>query len=293
MKVALLSHNQFGHAIAKFLHGQGKLDTILTIRPDKATNISDHATFNDILVPAHAITDINTDGAELLRQLKPDVLLVTGWSQIIKDETLQLVPRTIGTHPSLLPRYRGRAAIPWQILDEEEHGGITFMHLRPGHDTDASPILQQAVFDITPADDASSLYQKATDHAIAILNVWWDELLTEEGTPQDHDTATTCARRTPDDGRIDWTMEADTIARHIRAVTKPYPGAHGMHKGERHTFWKAAVPDENKHIGMPGQIVSKDADGILVSCGPYAGVCHETIKLYCDPTPYTMHERLT
>ena len=45
------------------------------------------------------------------------------------------------------------------------------------------------------------------------------------GEIQDDSKATYYPKRTPEDGKIDWSISALEIEHSIKAVTKPYPGA--------------------------------------------------------------------
>jgi methionyl-tRNA formyltransferase len=82
--------------------------------------------------------------------------------------------------------------------------------------------------------------------------------------PQDERFATWAARRTPADGEIDWTRPAPDIARLIRAVGRPYPGA----RSGALTIW-AARPSAagDRHLATPGQIVAHTGRGFTVACG--------------------------
>src|SRR3546814_20755574 len=56
---------------------------------------------------------------------------------------------------------------------------------------------------------------------------------------QDERHATWATKRTPADGRIDWTLPEAEIDRLIRAVGRPYPGAFTETKAERLPVWAA------------------------------------------------------
>jgi hypothetical protein len=60
-------------------------------------------------------------------------------------------------HPSLLPRYRGGSAIPWQIILGEEETGVTVF--RPDAGVDMGPIVvQRGGVRIADTDSAATLY---------------------------------------------------------------------------------------------------------------------------------------
>jgi methionyl-tRNA formyltransferase len=88
------------------------------------------------------------------------------------------------------------------------------------------------------------------------------------GTPQDHALASYCAKRTAEDGLIDWREPAPSILRLIRAVGDPYPGAFTFQKGERIVIEAArAFAPPGRYLGMPGQVQGHTETGFTVLCG--------------------------
>jgi methionyl-tRNA formyltransferase len=59
-------------------------------------------------------SDVNAaDTVNAVAALEPDLMFVVGWSQIAREPFLALAREGVfGMHPTLLPRHRGRAAIP-------------------------------------------------------------------------------------------------------------------------------------------------------------------------------------
>jgi len=86
-----------------------------------------------------------------------DLAVLAYVTQIVPEPLLQ-VPRlgSICFHPSVLPRYRGGSAIPWQLIRGETRTGVTVFWPDAGIDT--GPILLQRDAAIGPDDTAASLY---------------------------------------------------------------------------------------------------------------------------------------
>src|SRR3546814_18931002 len=85
---------------------------------------------------------------------------------------------------------------------------------------------------------------------------------------QDERYASWAAKRTPEDGRIDWRQNAIDIDPLIRAAGQAYPGA-WRSKGEKeHVVW-AARPwaAGGRHLAQHGQIIMRDQSGLAVACG--------------------------
>jgi methionyl-tRNA formyltransferase len=215
-------------------------------------------------------TDINSDPViDKLRSIEPDLCLVIGWSQICKQEFRNLAKLgNIGFHPSALPRFRGRAVIPWTILEQEKSSGSTLFWLDQG--IDSGPVVLQKIFSLVPDETAQSLYLKHLENLAGMLPeaVRLVENGSAPSTPQNPLHASYCAKRTPDDGIIDWHQSANFVLRFIRAVGKPYPGAFTFCSGEKLYIDHAVSSiDPNKFIGLTGQIQSHTADGFSVRCG--------------------------
>jgi len=70
--------------------------------------------------------ELNNKFNELFDELKPDVVFNQS-QHIIKKETLSKAKiGFINRHGALLPKYRGRLAPFWQLLNKEKFGGLTF-----------------------------------------------------------------------------------------------------------------------------------------------------------------------
>ena len=80
---------------------------------------------------------------------------------------------------------------------------------------------------------------------------------TAPGIPQIEEEATLFGRRTPADGKIDWSLDAPEIYNLVRAVTHPFPGALAFREGKKLFIWKA-LPEECPDDGMPqGTVLSR------------------------------------
>ena len=247
---------------------------VVTLPPEAAARHSDYA---DLAGPAAALgartiftRNINapeTIGA--IAEMKSDLCLVIGWSQICRDEFRRCARiGSIGFHPAPLPRLRGRAVIPWTILLNEQQSGSTLFWLDDG--INSGPILLQRLFPVDPDETAATLYAKHTANLGAMLPE--AVKLVAAGTPprraQDNALATYGARRTAEDGLIDWSLSADAILRLVRAVGPPYPGAFTTDRGERLAIIEASkFPESARYVGVQGQVQVAMKDGFVVRCG--------------------------
>ena len=79
---------------------------------------------------------------ESILRLKPDVIVVVAFGQILPKVLLEIPPHgCINVHASLLPRYRGAAPLNWCIINGEKrnrrHDHVDGR--RPGYRPDAAP----------------------------------------------------------------------------------------------------------------------------------------------------------
>ena len=73
---------------------------------------------------------------EILKKLKPDVIVVAAYGRILPKEILELPAYgCINVHASLLPRYRGAGPVQWSVINGEKITGVTTMFMGEGLDT--------------------------------------------------------------------------------------------------------------------------------------------------------------
>ncbi len=197
---------------------------------------------------------------------QPDLIAVAAFGRILPPAILSLPPRgCINVHGSLLPKYRGAGPIQWALINGETETGITTMLMDEGMDTGAT--LLQAPMAIAPDDTAGSLSPRLAELGGRLLVETLARL--KAGTltprPQEHQQATLAPLLKKEDGMIDWTMSATSIANRIRGLT-PWPGAYTFLTPERWTISRAAAIDDTTTLA-PGHITALTKDAIHVATG--------------------------
>lgn len=226
--------------------------------------------------------DINApEVAGAIREAGGKLLLVTGWSQLLKKPLLELCERgAVGMHPTRLPEGRGRAPIPWTLIKGLAKSAVTLFHLTEG--VDDGDIVGQIEFEVSREDDAASLYEKICDVYVQLVREHVPGLLAGSAprAPQEHSQATYWPRRRPEDGLIDWSKSAREIYNWVRGLTHPYPGAFTSLEGERVHIWRARSQESGDGPGgRPGEVVGSNAQGALVACGDGALLRLEQLSL--------------
>lgn len=247
---------------------------VVTVPPDLHSRHSDivdlsplaEKTGADLHFTAHT-NDEQTLSA--VRRADPDYIFVIGWSQLCGPDFLALKPgRTIGYHPTALPRLRGRAAIPWTILLDEKITAGSLFWMSEG--TDDGDLVTQEFFHVAHDETAATLYEKHMQTLAKMLTHVLPELASgrQPRSPQDERYATYAAKRTPSDGLINWGENAREIDRLVRAVGRPYPGAFSYLDNEKIKIWTTTLEhDDGRHHGSPGQIVQFGNGKFIVQTG--------------------------
>jgi methionyl-tRNA formyltransferase len=251
-------------------------DLVVTLPTNLAHRHSDFADLAPLCetwgVPLHRTG--STAAPETLERIaaaRPDLILVIGWSQLCGPE-LRAIPRigSLGFHPSALPRLRGRGVIPWTILMGLDETGATLFWLGEGADT--GPIACQRKIPVDPQrETAATLYAKQIAALAEMLPPLVARIAAGDipADPQDDAQASICARRRPEDGRIDWSRPAAEIERLIRAAGPPYPGAFTHDAEGRRLVFTLAEPNPRNgyFIGLPGQVQAVNGRSFTISCG--------------------------
>lgn len=282
MKIAFTTCVKLGEScIKKILEMGGNLDLLITLKDEKARNKSGRIYLDNIAeenhIPLFKINNINDpEVAELIKEKEIDWLFIIGWSQIARSEVLNAPKKgCLGMHPTLLPKGRGRASVPWAILKGLDRTGVTMFRLDEGVDT--GDIIGQIEIPIHDRMTATELYEEVNRTHIRLIERYWDDIVNNHIAlrKQDEEAATIWEGRKPEDGEITRDMTMGEADRLVRAVTHPYPGAFYYKEGKKITVWSAEVseyPQENSFRLKDGylnlleyEMESHETDGDSVS----------------------------
>jgi len=277
----LLAASEAGAEIAAVVTLPGPID------PNRSGQCSFDEPATSLGVPLLKFENVNApETVEAVRAVEPDSIFVVGWSQLVHEELIALAPKGVfGMHPSLLPRHRGRAPIPWAILSGLARTGVTLFEIVDAT-ADSGPIVGQIGVAVAPDETATTLMDKVTRAHVELIRKCLPLLAagTAPRRQQDARRASTWPRRMPADGIIDWETRAEYLYDWVRAQTRPYPGAFTYLGEEKLVVWRARpMPWEND--APAGTVV---ADGPVVACGEGALLLEEVE----GPSPLRLGERL-
>jgi len=209
---------------------------------------------------------------ERLAALRPDLLVVVAFGQILPESVLALPPRgAVNVHASLLPRWRGAAPIARAILAGDTVTGVSTMQMERGLDT--GPILLERRCDIGPDETAGELTARlaglGADLLIETLEGIERGIVSPE--PQDDARATWAPPLRREDGRIDWNQEASAIAARVRGCL-PWPVAEaGLRDGRVQILAAAPLPGASA-----AALIGQFAAPVAGSAPPEPGTVLET-----------------
>ena len=203
---------------------------------------------------------------QTLAAWQPDLIAVTAFGRILHTPILSLPPMgCVNVHGSLLPKYRGAAPVQWAIINGETETGITTMLMDEGMDT--GPMLLQEQLEILPDDTTGTLAPRLAELGGRLLVKTIAQLKAGSITPakQDDARSTMAPLLKKEDGLIDWTRSAKSLADRIRGLS-PWPGAYTFFGPERWNVWKAVL-STGATVDKPGTIVAVNKQAILVATG--------------------------
>ena len=221
-----------------------------------------------VLQPA----SINTsEGVKSLLQLRPDVLVVAAYGQILSPDVLR-TPRlaAINVHASLLPRHRGASPVAHAIWMGDRVTGVSIIQILPA--LDAGPVLATVSTPIGSTETAGELEGRLAHLGAVLLPDVLRNLQagTAWGVPQDPALVTRCPKLRKEQGQIDWSQSPARIDRHVRAM-QPWPGP-STHLLENslpsQRLIVLAVREVNDRVDAPVGHVLADSQGrFLIQAG--------------------------
>ena len=131
--------------------------------------VSGFRTFDDIVAPPvlRKIAKVR-DHADEIAALRPDLIVVVGFSQIIPPTILPVPPLgVIGFHTAVLPGRRGSSPVIWAIVDGLPESGVTMFYMDEGIDT--GDVIAVERFPIEDDDYAVDVLRKADDATLTLL----------------------------------------------------------------------------------------------------------------------------
>lgn len=278
MKVVALSAISAGlDLITRLLQTGARIDHIVALDSSsgrKGVSGYEHPSSRPYLARV-PVTDVSNyplgeaQEGEKLRAIEMDVLLVVGWQRLVPPWLISHVARgVLGIHGSSrgISGGRGRSPQNWALIMGAHSFEMAVFKIDAGVDSGA--ILGSRQFELTDHDDIVSSYRKTVIVGAEIIGDVlsnWDARLAAASL-QDEEGVAYLPQRKDEDGAIDWTQSSEDVCRLVRALTRPYPGAHTKTARSPVRIWRArpigCVPPDLEVAC--GTVIDAAADGTLV-----------------------------
>lgn len=273
MRLAFMGSPGFAVPALHALHGAGHDIVAVYAQPPRPAGRGQavrrcavHEAADALGLPVRTPERLRRDEAAhaAFQALDLDAAVVAAYGLILPPAMLA-APRLgcLNIHASLLPRWRGAGPIQAAVLAGDAESGVTIMQMEEGLDT--GPMLLRQAVALGPRTTAAGLHDTLADLGARMVVTALNGTLV--GTPQP-EGATYAPKLTRDSGRLDWTREAATLDRTVRAMV-PWPGAFTQLGGETlkvleaHPEQAPATPGTTPST-TPGTTL--DA-ALLVACG--------------------------
>ena len=227
-------------------------------------------------IPLYQVKNVNNPSfIARIKQIAPDIIIVVAFGQILSSDFLSIPGICfLNLHPSLLPRYRGAAPIPWVIIRGDRETGVTVQRIEKG--IDEGKIIVQEKIPISLDDTAGDLENRLSLLGAELL-LKTIKMIKENSvkyTVQNEKQATYAPKIRKEDGLIRWEKSSYDIHNLVRGLN-PYPGAFVFvqlrEKKTRIKIWQTELIKEEllkEKKARPGEVVEIRKDkGLLVKTG--------------------------
>jgi UDP-4-amino-4-deoxy-L-arabinose formyltransferase/UDP-glucuronic acid dehydrogenase (UDP-4-keto-hexauronic acid decarboxylating) len=279
MKLAIIGRSELMYETAKILYEKGySIPLVITAKeaPEYKKTSEDFRIFAErIDAKFFSTSKINDEQIRnAILEVGPiDLGVSINYSGIISEDIISIFKIGIlNAHGGDLPRYRGNACQAWAIINRESHISLC-IHKMIGGELDSGDIIEKDYFPIDINTRVGEVWEwmsyRIPDMILtAVKKLEEDPEFFLESQSKDPKEALRCYPRNPEDGRVDWRENAETIISLINASSEPYAGAFCEFENKKLIIWRAELlNDQEKFLAIPGQICNISDLGIVVSTG--------------------------
>jgi methionyl-tRNA formyltransferase len=272
MKIIFMGTPDFSIPSLKAIY-ESKYELIAIVTaPDKERGRGQKVTFtpvkqfaieNNIPVYQPEKLKVNSEFADQMKKLEPDLFVVVAF-RILPKEIFN-IPKfgSFNLHASLLPKYRGAAPIQWALINGETETGLTTFKLAEKVDT-GNIYLQEKV-KIKPDDNFGTLHDRLSDlgaeivlRTIELIQSGKNKLI-----QQNDDLASPAPKIIKEICQIDWNKTALEIYNLVRGLS-PYSAAFFVFNNKVIKIYKTEIVEVNEL--KPSEIHQTKTE-LIIGCG--------------------------
>jgi len=273
MKIVLLSTNICSVPTIQFLARSETVQAVVGPAEVNPFNQQLEQIIGGLNIPFKRFSksELTTGLKDMLNGLQPDLVLAFAYGYKIPVELFG-IPKYgfYNVHFSLLPQYRGRCPVFWQLKNGEETGGISVHQVTSGFD--AGPLLMQKEMPVAPGINHGIYWGRLSMESASVIAAAIEKLKNTGSTmllPQNENTASAAPAPGPNDLAINWEEQsAREIENLVNAANPDYGGAITMLRGQPFRILEVNPADINNPTEFsPGTIVHADTNyGVFVAC---------------------------
>jgi len=273
MKIVLLSTNICSVPALQFLAQSETVQAVVAPADVNPFNQQLEQITGSLNIPFKRFSksELTTGFKAMLSTLQPDLVLVFAYGYKIPGELVD-IPKFgfYNVHFSLLPRYRGRCPVFWQLKNGDEAGGISIHQVTA--EFDAGPLLMQKEIQIGPGTSHGIHWGRLSMESVAVIASAVEKLKNTGSTmllPQNEASASEAPAPGPNDLAINWeTQSAKEIENLVNATNPDYGGAMTLLRGQILRLLEVIPAELNNPVEQPpGTIVYADVNyGLFVAC---------------------------
>ena len=213
---------------------------------------------NGLSIPIYQPTTLKENATQnIILDLKPDIIIVAAYGQILPREVLNIAP-CINLHASLLPKYRGASPIQQSLLNNDQFSGVTAMNMDVG--LDSGDILGYKYISIDKDMVVAELFDKLAICAAELTLETLEQYENINPIKQNLSLVSHCKKISKKDGLVTFN-NANIFYNKYRAF-KSWPDIY-LDSGIK---IKECMINEKDSTNNSGEILAIEDDYIIVGC---------------------------
>lgn len=223
-QIVFFGAGDFVIPVVETLRSQG---LVLVITTETTGKFIEYLTSNNIEFVSGRLMDESV--IKKLQALHPDVGILASYGALIPQKVIDLFPLGIlNIHPSLLPKFKGPAPVPYTITAGETETGVTIIQM--DDKLDHGPIVAQKRMVLQGNETSQELLELLFLKSAEMVQKIVQDInsgLKIESNPQDPNNESWSEKLEKEDGKIDLKNppKPDELDRKIRAFY-PWPGVY-------------------------------------------------------------------